>query len=93
VRRGNMTLNAPIPGPEMVTGVAVLAALGLDHADDALGAADVCNLEPNHLARASHPWREYVDAGGLMSYGIVRRAIYSHANVIAPPEHQPLSRE
>ena len=54
VRRGNMTMNA-VPEPEMVTDVAVLAALGLDHADDALGAADVCNLEPNHLARASHP--------------------------------------
>jgi hypothetical protein len=86
-------MNEPVPEPEMVTDVAVLAALGLDHADDALGAADVCNLEPNHLARASHPWREYVDAGGLMSYGIVRQAIYSHANVIVSPEHQALSRE
>jgi hypothetical protein len=47
--------------------------------NDALGAVDVCNLEPNHLARASHPWREYVDAGGLMSYGINLRDQYRRA--------------
>jgi ABC transporter substrate binding protein len=73
-------MNEPVPQPEMVTDVAVLAALGLDHADDALGAVDVCNLEPNHLARAQAIHGENMwTPVGLMSYGINLQDQYRRA--------------